>query len=236
MPFTLSHPIAVMPLWYGFKKKLPLSALVIGSISPDFPYLIHLNVAHAPGHTLLGLLTHCLPQAFAVFLLWNYWVAQPSLKLIGIEYQPIKKWGLGKITLIGASLILGAITHNIWDSMSHKTGWTVRHFDTLNHTIFNLTVYKWIQYGGGVFGLIAITGWYFLSNPVFEVFKAQWKNILSFLVMLLTITLFFIIISNTLYQNDGLYGKIVRYAVCFVSATLTGLFLYATIIRFRKAD
>jgi hypothetical protein len=49
MPFTLVHPIVTIPIRkYGF----PLSALIIGSMTPDFNYFIFPKLS--VGHTLLG--------------------------------------------------------------------------------------------------------------------------------------------------------------------------------------
>ena len=40
MPFTISHTVAVIPLYKYLGKFGALSALIIGSMIPDFEYII----------------------------------------------------------------------------------------------------------------------------------------------------------------------------------------------------
>jgi hypothetical protein len=62
LPFTGSHPAAVLPL---LRTPLPASALVIGSLTPDLPYYVPIRLAgfyppvtlRGPTHTLWGVLT-----------------------------------------------------------------------------------------------------------------------------------------------------------------------------------
>ena len=61
MPFTLSHPLAVVPLRRWCPARLNFAALVIGSMSPDFGYFIGQFDAAAFAHTIPGLFTVCLP-------------------------------------------------------------------------------------------------------------------------------------------------------------------------------
>ena len=51
------------------------------------------------------------------------------------------------------SALFGMITHLFLDAFTHPTGWFVQHFTPLQQTVFALPAYKWLQYGGGVFGL-----------------------------------------------------------------------------------
>src|SRR3982751_4122954 len=53
MPFTASHPAAVLPL---IRLGLPPSALVIGSMGPDLPYFLPVGRG-LETHTLVGLFT-----------------------------------------------------------------------------------------------------------------------------------------------------------------------------------
>lgn len=40
MPFTFSHPAIILPLSYLPKKWFSLTGLIIGSLIPDFEYLL----------------------------------------------------------------------------------------------------------------------------------------------------------------------------------------------------
>lgn len=68
MPLTFpSHAAAVLPLLYiAGTRRLPASALVVGSTAPDLIYLIGTKGADA--HRPLGLLWFCLPAGIVAFL------------------------------------------------------------------------------------------------------------------------------------------------------------------------
>src|SRR5262245_66554750 len=78
MPFTLAHPAAVIPL----KRYLPLSALVVGSLSPDLEYLVRLRAVSHLSHTLTGLFSFCLPVGLVLLWLFHRFVKQPLTLLM----------------------------------------------------------------------------------------------------------------------------------------------------------
>ncbi len=63
MPFTLAHPAAAAPLR---RFGLVLSALVVGSMAPDFPYFLPGLPQDKFGHTLAGVFWFCVPAGLAV--------------------------------------------------------------------------------------------------------------------------------------------------------------------------
>ena len=67
MPFTLAHPIAVLP--FSRCRYCHFPALVIGSLSPDFVYFLH-GRAVSGGHGLADMLWPNLALCFAVY--WLY--------------------------------------------------------------------------------------------------------------------------------------------------------------------
>lgn len=52
MPFTFAHPAAVLPLGVKKTKYIDFTALVIGSMAPDFEYFIHFKPYQEYGHTI----------------------------------------------------------------------------------------------------------------------------------------------------------------------------------------
>ncbi len=68
MPLTFpSHAAAVLPFFHlPGARRLPVTALVIGSTAPDLIYLTRTHGAFA--HLPLGLLTFCLPAGLLAFL------------------------------------------------------------------------------------------------------------------------------------------------------------------------
>ncbi|MEB0248571.1 DUF4184 family protein, partial [Mucilaginibacter sp. 5B2] len=61
MPFTISHPAVILPLNYLPKRFISLTALVVGSLTPDFEYFIRMKVQSDYSHTLPGLFWFDLP-------------------------------------------------------------------------------------------------------------------------------------------------------------------------------
>ncbi len=57
MPFTLAHPLAVVPFR---KTRLDMTSLVIGSMAPDFDYLYHTQTGTSLSHSLAGVIYSCL--------------------------------------------------------------------------------------------------------------------------------------------------------------------------------
>jgi len=74
VPFTFSHPAAIVPLNYVAKEWLSLSALVLGSIVPDFEYFIRMKVLSIYSHTWVGLFWYDLPLALIILLVYTRFI------------------------------------------------------------------------------------------------------------------------------------------------------------------
>ncbi len=170
MPFTLAHPAAVVPLR---RFELPLSALVIGSMAPDFPYFLHSATDHHYAHSWAGLFFFCLPAGWLVLWLWHRVLKLPLLSLLPAAHR--ERWSavsgdfrfgpLRQSLRISAALLVGACTHLVWDSFTHANGWTVRHWPLLRvplveHSGSTLFVFKALQHGSTIVGLGLLIFWY----------------------------------------------------------------------------
>ncbi|MDN8581286.1 DUF4184 family protein, partial [Eikenella corrodens] len=164
MPFTLAHPIAVLP--FARCRRVHFPAMVIGSLAPDFVYFLH-GRAVPGGHGLADLLWPNLPLCFALYALylalWHHTLRDFLPNCLNAAYR------LPESTIAAAthkrrqtavvlftfvfSALFGMITHLFLDAFTHPTGWFVQHFAPLQQPVFALPAYKWLQYGGGVFGL-----------------------------------------------------------------------------------
>jgi hypothetical protein len=134
LPLTFpSHAAAILPLYRAAPGLLHPTALVVGSAVPDFAYL--LDVDGAVSHHLSGLLTFCLPLGLFTFF-WAECLALPALKeslptLRGVELarfaqtRGLPKSAIGWLGVI-AALLLGALTHLLWDGFTHTTLWPAR--------------------------------------------------------------------------------------------------------------
>ena len=81
MPYTLSHPLAVVPLQRWCPAYLNFPALVIGSMTPDFGYFVgQFNVAGL-AHTIPGSFVVCVPVGLLVLGLF-YALRRPVCYLL----------------------------------------------------------------------------------------------------------------------------------------------------------
>src|SRR5262245_59833653 len=134
MPFTLAHPAAIISL----RKYLPLSRLVLGSMSPDFEYMLRLTAISEFSHTLSGLLYFCVPIGILFLWLFHYSAKPLLLLLLPFSlrqrlkpYSDFNFWPAGRFALILLAVLIGAFTHIAWDSLTHEYGWTVQRWSIL---------------------------------------------------------------------------------------------------------
>src|SRR5512134_324687 len=81
MPFTFAHPAAAVPLRRWLGRYGTVSALVIGSMTPDLAYFLPCGVSRAQSHSVAGLFWWCLPVGAAVYLLFHTVLAPPLVAL-----------------------------------------------------------------------------------------------------------------------------------------------------------
>lgn len=182
MPFTPTHVLAVVPMAAVSRGSLPLSALVIGSMIPDFPLFSPVSPTYETTHSALGLLSACLPLGLACFFLFHSLMKRPLLALIprAIQSRCASLSGfcvrptLGALALTSFAIVLGAATHLLWDSFTHRERWGTRIFPGLHQTALTIgghafPGFKLLQYGSTFIGLpclvILLTIWLHGRDP-----------------------------------------------------------------------
>lgn len=170
MPFTLSHAAAALPVRRA-ARVLPLDALVLGAMSPDFEYVLRLAVRGRYWHTPAGLLLACVPATLMAVWLWRALVRPSLVPLLPPGMQPaegtIRRSASTAIALVAAGALAGAVTHVLWDGLTHRTGWAVTRMPALlgPASMLGLDVpwYNVLQHAstllGGAVLLMAIGGW-----------------------------------------------------------------------------
>lgn len=177
MPFTGSHPAAVLPL---MRSGLVPSALVIGSMAPDLPYYLPVPLNSGTTHSAPGVLGLDLLLGAMAFALWQVLVAPlmvavapPSVRARLAPGLPVP-WrrhvhGPQAVMLVVVSLWTGSATHVLWDEFTHIGRWGYRHLPWLAQTHGSLPGYEWAQYGSGVFGALVIADslrrWWRTTSP-----------------------------------------------------------------------
>jgi hypothetical protein len=79
MPFTLSHVAAVLPLR---KFNLVWSALVVGSMAPDFPYIVGTTDYRSLGHQFPGVIEFTIPASLFALWLFHTAIKRPAATLL----------------------------------------------------------------------------------------------------------------------------------------------------------
>ena len=169
MPFTFAHPAAVLPIRRLWPRAFVLSGLVIGSMSPDFAYLMPQLVRRIESHSLRGSIFFCLPVGFATYVIYHVVLKIPLAVLLPAPLQPRVAEQIARapglparsIPAVLFSLWIGALTHIVWDQFTHpgsRVAQAVPLFDSLLFRVWGYPVYLYrlLQNVSTVAGLLAI--------------------------------------------------------------------------------
>lgn len=160
MPFTGSHPAAVVPF---LRTGLVPSALVIGSMVPDLPYYLPLPVNWSATHSAAGVLGVDLVLGLVAFVVWQVLLAPVAVALAPESVRarlapdlPVPPAhhvaSVRAAALVVASLLVGAATHVVVDEFTHADRWGTDHIAWLAAQQGPLEGYRWLQYAGGLLG------------------------------------------------------------------------------------
>lgn len=157
MPVTLAHPAAVLPL-RGLG--LPLSAMVLGSMTPDLPVLGRIWGLYGFTHSLLGIVTVDLALALGLLVFWDRWgrdaLVDATPDAVRRRLPERARIGRRAWLLAPAAAVLGSITHVVWDSFTHPDRWGVRQVAWLQETHGPLPGQQWAQFASGIIGLLVV--------------------------------------------------------------------------------
>lgn len=168
MPLTFAHPAAVLPMMRG---PLVPAALVAGAMSPDVPYF--LRAARLPvtaqswyepfvngsvSHAFPGALTVAVPTALLLHLGMRL-ATRPVAGLLPQGARPRPRGGpaLRRAVWVVISLVIGVLTHLLWDSFTHDGVWLVPHVPVLADPLLgSMTGARVLQHLSSVVGLVLI--------------------------------------------------------------------------------
>jgi hypothetical protein len=221
MPLTTSHPVAAIPL---ARLNLDLSALIIGSMTPDFVYFIPFCLPLSDfSHTLPGIVILCLPLGLAALAIFHYLIKLPALTLLPADYQSRLYGVTGHFTFfpltrflqIVASILAGALTHIVWDSFTHQDGWVVNQFVFLKESFFvignsSVTIYKILQHGSTVLGIVLLGYWYFKWFKSAKIAAVPKKFLMSNYVKITVISVMVLIAGSISSITAFLKGNLLQ--------------------------
>lgn len=165
MPFTLAHPAIVLP--FGKSKKVSLTAMIAGSMVPDFEFFFQMKETENIGHHWNGVLLFDLPMALIFCYLYHNILRDililnlpPVLRqrfasFLAFDWNKYASENFGKVII---SLLLGVGSHLIWDGFTHHDGMFVEFIPALSAItpIKGLPVYFLLQISFSILGLIVV--------------------------------------------------------------------------------
>lgn len=152
------------------------AAIAIGAMTPDLPLFVRgMGLSYGFTHDDANVVWTAM-VALALFLVWRA-VLRPAVR----ELSPIwlgrrlpEEWdqragealmtalGVGQRrfpALVAISLMLGVLSHILWDQFTHEGRWGTELFPVLDAQWGPLQGFKWLQHGSSILGLAIIGVW-----------------------------------------------------------------------------
>jgi hypothetical protein len=180
MPLTVSHAAAALPVHWLTRGRLPLVALMLGSMSPDFAYFLPGDAARSSTHSIEAVFTFCWPVALLAWVFYVLVLERPTLALLPEAWRPrfpaSDRISPKSLLMASVGVIFGAFTHLVWDAFTHANT-AVTHNVPFFHTVlyssesYRLTTFRLLQHLSTLLGLAAIAYW--ASRLVFQKFPAR---------------------------------------------------------------
>jgi hypothetical protein len=169
MPFTISHIAAVAPFSRPLARWRLLSATVIGSMVPDFGFLMPWRPPRIDTHSAIALVSFCLPLGLATFWLFQRVIKTPIIEVLPdgaylrwlpwmrpADIRSPPQW-----ILAACGVELGALTHLVWDGFTHEGARGVRMIPSLDDPILDfagheLAGVRFLQDVSSLLGLMVV--------------------------------------------------------------------------------
>lgn len=230
MPFTLSHPAAVI----FFKNKyFNLMGLILGSMAPDFIYFLLFSPSSGIGHTLSGFIILNLPLCLILNYLFYTYIQEIfiltlpnfiSKNYIYLLNKKNKLTTLKEYLVFIYSCIIGMITHIFWDAFTHNTGFFVENIDFLKNEVlllnYNIPVYKILQHSSTLIGLLIVILFFFKikNKGSITTNKINKKKFIFYIFIVQALTLIISYFLSIHIEGNFPLGR-------FVVTVVNGLFL-----------
>ena len=134
MPFTfLAHQAPFLSVARKHRTRIDPVTLLVGTMAPDFAYVLNDTRFHLWAHDLPWLVTFCVPVTLAVSWLVVRVVAPvvpdqlpPRGGFAFADYRAVAGHRFGLVRS-PSSALAGAVTHVLLDHLTHAWGWPARH-------------------------------------------------------------------------------------------------------------
>lgn len=137
MPFTISHAVLAPPLARLTKGKLPIAALAVGCMTPDL-IRFFVNNNNNASHQWSAIIEPNLFVGLFFTALW-YFFYRPMLYdfLILNDFIELPSWQkkIFFIVMIIVAIVIGIVTHLLWDGFTHADARTLVFYKPLSQNI-----------------------------------------------------------------------------------------------------
>lgn len=240
MPFTFTHPAIVIPIKKKWTSLFCFTALVIGSMAPDFEYFIRFIPIGTIGHTAAGFFYLNLPLCFLIAYIFHYIVKKPFIVNLP---SPIDKWyysfavekweikSIKDFIVFTYSVLIGMASHVFWDSFTHKTGSFVKMVSFMRESIcivnHKIPVYKFSQHGSTMIGLIIILIYLYRIRNIDELIvpKVSSKNKITYYFSILIVGILVVLYRMFCTLGGFRLNYFGVYIVSFISGLIIGIVL-----------
>jgi len=230
MPFTFSHPAIILPLSYLPKRWISLTALIVGSMTPDFEYFLRMKVKSIYSHTIPGIFWFDLPLGIIIAFIFHTIVRNAlflnlpkQIKTRLLTYQTFDWTNYFRYNwfVVIISLLIGIASHLFWDGFTHDHGHFVEIIPSLKNKVnlfdLQIPIFKILQHSSSLVGaLLIVLAIRKLPVSRIENTKINYKYWQVLTIIALIIILFRFLTGLEYYE----YGAVI---ISFISATLIGL-------------
>lgn len=177
MPFTFAHPLAVVP--FLKKKYFSATGLLAGSIAPDFESFMRMRSSSEHSHTIGGLFYFDLPLGILIALFFHVVMKDvlldnsPSFvrqRLVVLRYFDFIPYLRNNFLIFCYSVLLGSVSHLLWDSFTHGGAFMSSLIPFINETIVpfrgaRYPMWYTLQNISSVLGLLGLTVYFLWQKP-----------------------------------------------------------------------
>lgn len=239
MPFTFAHPVIILPLVKGKIKLFSSSALIAGSMVPDFEYFIRFCVKSLYSHTLFGLFLFDLPLCLVLLFVYHIFVRDCLIDHFPIwrnRFTKYKQFNWNNYfkqhwIIVIISILIGAFSHLLWDGFTHATGYFVQMVSLLSTEMhflnFKILVYKLLQHVSSFIGIIIII--LFINQLPQE--KSSYPKKFSYWITVLSISILILLIR--VLTTDYSFGDIIVSAITslFIGIIITSCIAHKKLLQ-----
>jgi len=147
MPLTTAHPAIILPLCKLSKRRVSITALIIGSMSPDAEYFYHLIPKRTYSHLFAHAWWFDLAITLSFCFLFHLIVRNPLIDnlppFFNRRFVHLKNFNWIKhfkqyFFVIITSALVGIYSHLIWDEFTHRGSYLVDNISLLNIYLTNI--------------------------------------------------------------------------------------------------